>query len=53
MKDVLLKTYKTFDKKPLHLVDPTHYNVEEKLPTQFGVIDFALLDPRQSLQATH
>lgn len=41
--DVLLKTFKTYDKKPLHLVDDTHYNIEEKLPTSFGVIDLNTL----------
>lgn len=42
--DVLLKTFLTYDKQPLHLVDDTHYNVEEKLPTQFGVIDLNTLN---------
>ncbi|KXX72285.1 membrane protein insertase YidC [Flammeovirga sp. SJP92] len=41
--DVLLKTYQTYDKQPLHLVDPAHYKVEEKIPTQYGVIDINTL----------
>ncbi|NLR90585.1 membrane protein insertase YidC [Flammeovirga agarivorans] len=43
VKNVLLKTYQTYDKKPLNLVNESNYKVEENLPTQFGMIDLNTL----------
>ncbi|MBB6460990.1 membrane protein insertase YidC [Flammeovirga kamogawensis] len=43
VKSVLLKTYQTYDKKPLFLIDENSYKVNETIPTQYGAIDLNAL----------